>query len=306
MALTALTAAPVPWAPRAVLGESARWHDGRWWWIDAADGTVYSHRPGDGQALPWLNLGRAVSLVHPAPPAGMLVAAGNTLSIYADEIDPDGTHRGRWKRDLAALDLPDGWTLNDGTGAPGGGAYIGVVSGQRDAGGYLCRVHGDGRRSVASRGVELSNGLAVDASRQVLYHADSRARHIVAHRIDSAGEIVSTSRHLSFRDSDGMPDGIAIDRADHLWVALYGAGEVRRYAPNGTLDLVVTVPTPQVTSVMIGGPDGLDLLITTAREGYDDLRSEAEPLAGKLFMARAPEGAGDLVTYRSCERPAEP
>ena len=29
---------------------------------------------------------------------------------------------------------------------------------------------------------------------------------------------------------DGFPDGIAIDAADHLWIAVWGTGQVRRYA----------------------------------------------------------------------------
>ncbi len=47
---------------------------------------------------------------------------------------------------------------------------------------------------------------------------------------------------IAFAD-DGLPDGPAADRDGGIWVAMYGAGEVRRYARDGILDTVITIPT---------------------------------------------------------------
>ncbi len=286
-----LVAEPVPWAPRCVLAESPRWHDDRWWWVDAPRGRVHSHRPaGDDATLPaatWLSAGTRVSLVHPARAAGtMLVARGPVLQFYRD---PAGGGAAAAGVVLAELSLPPGWLLNDGTAGPAGGLYIGAVHPDRTPGsGYLQHVRPDGSLGARVSGTGLSNGMAVDTSGTLLYHADSTGRVVLAHRLDGDGEITGSAVHLRFEPGDGMPDGLATDTAGGLWVAVYGAGEVRRYAPDGEPDLVVSVPTPQVTSVALGGPDGRDLLITTAREGYDDARSAAEPLAGLLFAARSP------------------
>lgn len=285
--MTTRPAEVVPWAPRCLLGESPRWFRGRWWWVDAAAGEVFRRRPGDGPStravLPWLSLGRRVSLVHPAAPTGVLVAAGSDLLVYDDGVhDHDGPRlRGR----MATLDAPGGWLLNDGTGAVGGGLYIGVVAPDRGPAGYLQRVTAGGTLGGVVLGIALSNGLAYCPDRTVLYHADSLRRRILAHRLGPDGEILLSAVHLMF--DDGLPDGIATDCAGGLWVALYGIGEVRRYWPDGTLDLTIVVPTPQVTAVALGGADGCDVLITTAREGYDDARSAADPMAGRLFSARA-------------------
>jgi sugar lactone lactonase YvrE len=68
------------------------------------------------------------------------------------------------------------------------------------------------------------------------------------------------------------------DAEGDLWIACYGAGEVRRYAPDGTLTGVVEVGVPNVTCPAFVGP-GLDrLLITTAR-------SDGDRDSGRLFLA---------------------
>jgi sugar lactone lactonase YvrE len=59
-----------------------------------------------------------------------------------------------------------------------------------------------------------------------------------------------------------MPDGMTIDAEGGLWVAFWDGWEVRRYAPDGALDVVVRVPAAQVTSCTFGGPNLADLYIT--------------------------------------------
>jgi sugar lactone lactonase YvrE len=65
-------------------------------------------------------------------------------------------------------------------------------------------------------------------------------------------------------------------------VALFGGGAVHRYTPAGVLDLVVEVPTPQVTACTFGGPRRDQLFITTSREG---MGPDDDPRAGSLFRA---------------------
>jgi sugar lactone lactonase YvrE len=69
-----------------------------------------------------------------------------------------------------------------------------------------------------------------------------------------------------------------------VWVALYGAGAVHRYGPDGALDAVVEVPTPGVTACTLGGPRLDELFVTTSREG---LGPDDDPLAGSLFRVDA-------------------
>ena len=47
----------------------------------------------------------------------------------------------------------------------------------------------------------------------------------------STGEYGPRREHLQI--DDGYPDGICVDADGHLWVAIWGAGEVRSFTPDG-------------------------------------------------------------------------
>lgn len=276
-----MTAArPVPDAPRCTLAESPRWHDGRWWWVDVPGGGVYAAED-DGRR--WmverrLAAGHRVSVLHPAGPGQVLVANGPRLELWTT----DGP--ARLVRTVMEIELPSGCVLNDATADPWGRLWIGVVDPVPSSGnGHLLCVAGAGRARAAAGTVRMPNGLALDPGGGTLFHADSGDQVVLRYAVSAAG---IGRRAVYLRIADGLPDGLASDVAGGLWVAVYGTGEVRRYDRTGALDAVVTVPTPQVTSVALGGPDGRDMLITTAQEGYDPARSRAEPLAGRLFRAR--------------------
>jgi sugar lactone lactonase YvrE len=61
---------------------------------------------------------------------------------------------------------------------------------------------------------------------------------------------------------------------------------VRRYAPDGGLDRIVTLPVSLVTSCAFGGPDLADLYITTSSWELDDAALRREPHAGAIFVTR--------------------
>ena len=75
----------------------------------------------------------------------------------------------------------------------------------------------------------------------------------------------------------GAPDGMTVDAAGDLWVAIYGGGQVRRYSPDGVLREVLTVPARQSTCCAFGGPGLNRLYVTTATENWTDEQRRAEP-----------------------------
>lgn len=271
--------------PRTRLGESPRWDGQAWWWVDAAVGEVWTREPGDPAVCVWRTGGR-VSLVHPEVSGRVVFADGPELHVLAMGDDGAWSPGGRW----CDLGVGERWLVNDGVADSRGRLWIGsIVPERRRHGGALLRVEPDGTVVEAASGWTLTNGMAwhVDGAR--LLHADTFERVILAHHVDVAsGEVLRTEELVGFGESDGMPDGIATDLDGGVWVAMYGSGQARRYGPDGSLDLVLDVGAPQCTSVELGGADGRDVLITTAREGYDDERSAREPNAGRLYRARSP------------------
>lgn len=292
-------------APRCWLAESPRWAEGAWWWLDAATGDIFTIAAGgplsaDDRGRHVLALGSRTSLVHPAAGGEIVVARGP--SIERVTRDADG-----WRTTAVwcLLELPDGTVLNDGTADAAGRLWIGSVGpDRRPEQGALIRIDPDGSAQVVRTGFALSNGMVWDGSTDTLLHVDSLARTLWRHRVDPAtGEVLTSDAAVVLPDDDGLPDGIALDAEGYVWIAVYGRGEVRRYDPDGAVERVVQVPTPQTTSVALGGPDGRDLLITTAREGFDEARSAAEPLAGRIFRGRAPTAGVDTWLARPRGRP---
>jgi sugar lactone lactonase YvrE len=102
-----------------------------------------------------------------------------------------------------------------------------------------------------------------------LYHVDTPTAEIDVYYFYGVEGTIDQRRRL-VELPDRRPDGLAVDVEGGIWVALFGAGEVRRYTPDGHVDEVVEVPTPAVTSCAFGGPDLGELYITTGRAGTDD------------------------------------
>jgi sugar lactone lactonase YvrE len=112
------------------------------------------------------------------------------------------------------------------------------------------------------------------------YDVDLGARGASREVLDVAGE------------ADVMLRGLAVDRAGHLWVALWGAGEVRRYSTMGVLEDVVPLRATRTTGCAFAGPVLDVLVISTSAEGLSPADQAAQPDAGKLFTTRVPDVVG--------------
>ena len=99
-----------------------------------------------------------------------------------------------------------------------------------------------------------------------------------------------------------MPDGMTVDSAGYLWVAIWGGSSVHRYAPSGEFEREIHMPVSQVTSVAFGGPHLEDLYITSARTELTTEQLDREPLAGACFVCR-PGVKGHIHTPSPVRRP---
>lgn len=288
MQLTALPCAPVP----GRLTEGPVWHAGRGdlLWVDITAGLV--HRAplvarDDDSGLPdlgprtTLSLDRPVGAVAVRACGGLLVAAGTTFLT----VDDTGV-----ATEFAAPDVPDDGTprrMNDAKCDPAGRLLAGTMADDGTPGaGSLYRLDPDGTVTTLLDSVSISNGLGWSPDGRLLYYADSPTRRVDVFDHDPVTGALTGRRPLVDTGPAGVPDGLAVDTGGRIWVAVWGAGQVRAYTPDGTLHAVVTVPASQVSSCAFIGPD-LDLLvITTATDGLSPQQLSAEPLAGRLFICR--------------------
>jgi sugar lactone lactonase YvrE len=277
---------------QTVLGEGARWDARRdeLLRVDILAGRVYRDRVGDdGGLLPvrTYHVPGTVSAIAPVEGGeGWLLAADRGLVHLA----PGGA-----LRPLTEI-APAGALMNDAACDPQGRLWAGTKS-DRAGAGALYRLDGDGRTELMLDGLTISNGLGWSPGGGAMYHADSGPGLVHVYAFDGERGTISDARVLiELPEETGVPDGLTVDAAGDLWVAIYGGGRVQRYSPDGVLRGELLVPAAQSTSCAFAGPGLNRLYVTTATEHWTDEQRRAEPSAGLVYRFET-----DAVG-----RPAEP
>ena len=179
--------------------------------------------------------------------------------------------------------------FNDGKCDPAGRFWAGTMPYDAEAAsGALYCLDTDGTSKKMISDVYCSNGIAWTADRKTMYYIDSVTRNVDAFDYDLAtGDIANRRSVINVPEADGMPDGMAIDTEDKLWVAQWGGWRVAHWDPlTGQMIDMVELPVSQVSACWFGGEDLDELYITTARTRLTDEALAKEPLAGGLFKAR--------------------
>ncbi|MEV7144744.1 SMP-30/gluconolactonase/LRE family protein [Streptomyces tauricus] len=145
--------------------------------------------------------------------------------------------------------------------------------------GALHRLDRDGTTVTVLKDLTVPNGPAFSPDGTTMYLADSALGTVDSYRVDpSTGTLSDRRRTFSLSPGSGSPDGMTVDDQGRLWSAVWGAGEIRCYSPDGRLLLTVGVPARQPTSVCL---TGTQLIVTTARYGMD----RPGPLDGAVLAA---------------------
>jgi sugar lactone lactonase YvrE len=218
-----------------------------------------------------------VGAVVPAEDGRLLVAGHRRLVL----TDPAGAPLAT--RPMIAEERRS--RLNDGGCDPAGRFLVGSMAlDDREGAEQLYRLEDHGGLTVLDDDLTVSNGLAWSPDGTRLYSVDSEPGTIWVRGYEvGSGEV--GPRELFRRVDDATPDGMCADADGNLWVAMFGAGEVRCYGPQGEQLATVRVDAPNTTSVAFVGPDLAALLITTARHELSDDELTAHPDSGRLFLA---------------------
>lgn len=265
-------------------GEGVVWDQARseLLWVDVGAGRLHRGRPGPlaVEHLGSIDLGCPLGAVAPAEDGGWIAAAGPGFA----RLRPDGGLT--WVARPAA-GQPQ-LRMNDGACDPSGRFWAGTMEYAETPGaGTLYRLDPDGTCTPMVPGTTISNGLGWSLDAGTLWFADSGSATVDAFDFDAQAATVSARRTVvAFDPRDGVPDGLTVDAQDHIWVAIWDAGEVRRYSPDGDLVARVRLPVSRPTSCCFGGVDLDILFVSTARAGLSAEALIDEPDAGRLFRAR--------------------
>jgi len=281
MDATARFAAHVASSHICTLGEGPVWDAARerLLFVDIPAGAVHEARlDGDRVEITGSrSFDQTVGAVAVSADGDLLVAGARSLiAVTGDDV----------RRDVGPAVVPAGARrrLNDGACDPAGRFLVGSMA-LDDARGQdvLVRLDGDAL-TVLDDDLTLSNGLAWSPDGRLLYSTDSIPRVVWVRDYDVATGAVGPRREW-LRLTDGTPDGMCADTEGHLWIAVWGAGQVRRYSPAGELVGVVEVAAPHTSCAAFVGP-GLDrLLITTATSELSAAQLSDHPDSGRLFLA---------------------
>lgn len=244
---------------------------GRLCWVDILAGQLLQSDLGAGTTERW-ELGTLLGAIAPRsshPGFAVAVSEGFGFAVDGALVIEDPV-------------LPDpGLRMNDAKCDPAGRLWagsneLGFAPGQ----GSLHRWDGRGPSTVVRRGLTLPNGLGWTADARTMFLVDSVAGSVMRASFDvERGEVGDFEPFVTV--DDGLPDGLAVDQEDCVWVAVWGSSCVHRYDGAGRLVQKVGMPVSQPSSCAFA-PDGT-LFVTSAREGLSAERLAEEPLAGSVF-----------------------
>ena len=259
---------------------------------DATQGALHVRYWDTGGTESWTLPGRPGFAFPTTRPGVVLVGMGHEVGTY--DLDS-------WEwTPLGAIPDPNSRVIiNDAEITPDGRA---VVFGTKDtqfkeplAGLYLLTL-GDNRVSLLRGGQTCSNGkvFAAGPDGLTLFDIDTPTKAVARYRLDvAARSLEAAGTALDLRNEPGFPDGMADAGDGTVIVAFYNpdpvvAGRAVRYdlRTGDALEEWRTPGSPRVTCpCLVGRPDGVKLVLTTATEGMPtDLRLLC-PDAGSLFVA---------------------
>jgi sugar lactone lactonase YvrE len=277
----------------AELGEGPYWdvESSTLLWVDIPGGLLHRTDPvtGDTQTA---DIGAPLSAALPVSGGGVLLARQSSLILLSS---------GDSERVVAATADRDDIRFNDGSVDPAGRVWIGSMDiGETSPTGQLYRLSPDGSLDAIVTGVTVSNGLGWSPDGRLMYYVDSPTRRVDAFTFDASdGGLAGRRVFADVSEAPGVPDGLTVDASGYVWVAMHGGGALRRYAPDGSLDSVVTLPVSHPTSCAFGGPDLRDLFITTARAPLSPQQRAAQPMAGRLLRMHPGVGGQPAASVRA-------
>ena len=239
--------------------EAPRWHEGALWFSDMHAQAVFRLDPA----------GRMTTVAEvPGCPSGLgFLPDGRMLVVSMHErrvlrLDPDGP---RQHADLGEL-AP--WHCNDMAVDQAGRAYVGNFGDDSAPPAppkptVLIAVEPDGQARVVADELMFPNGIVVTDGGRTLIVAETRSVpcRLTAFRVLPDGSLTGR-RTLAEFGAGELPDGLAVDAAGGIWVAMPFSGQVVQVNSDGAVTKRIEVDSAY--AVAVGGPDGRDLFVCTA------------------------------------------
>ena len=161
-------------------------------------------------------------------PRSTVTTAGSWGRAAASCISPPTAGTGR-SREVSG----PGTRMNDGAADPQGRFWGGsLADDHHPGGGAFYRLDRTGHAEQVLDGLTIPNGVGWSQDGRTMYLVDSGPRVVHAFAFDGERGTIADERVLLTVPEDvGAPDGLTVDAAGDLWIAIYGAGRVQAVFP---------------------------------------------------------------------------
>lgn len=265
--------------PACRLGEGPLWHPTRkrLFWVDILNHKMFSCNAFGGQSRSW-NFGEPVSEIGWVNHDTLMIATASGFQKF-------DLKSGSWET-IAPLEANNPITRsNDGRVGPDGSFWVGTMGQKFEnrAGSYYR--YKNGKVTKLFGDVTVPNATCFSPDGKTAYFTDTRKRVIWRWALNADGDPHGEPQeHINMRDEGWFPDGAVCDSEGYMWNAHWGAWQIGRYAPDGSLDRIIKLPVSQPTCPAFGGEGLKTLYITSAKGGLSDEQLEKEPDAGKIIF----------------------
>jgi sugar lactone lactonase YvrE len=254
-------------------------------WVDIPNGVVWRTELRSGRSFQHKH-SKPVSAIGHCKTGGFVIAAELGFASLRSLDDTPSI--------VMTIGENSGLRLNDGKVDPWGRFVAGTAvigGGQPTA--SLNMLDASWRATELLTGITMSNGLDWSPDKSTFYYVDTPTRRVDRFDVDpDTGELLNRYVFASIDAGVGLPDGLTVDAEGGLWLAVWGAGAVLGFSPDGRQIARIEVPASCTTSCTFGDSDGRTLFITSARGSEND----ASALAGAVFAVRLPV-CGQPVRY---------
>ncbi len=256
------------------MGESPRWHDGRFWMCDWLAGEVLVF-DADGER-------EVVARVDGLPfsidwlPNGELVATTPNGVVTGVDLTPYGA---------------TGQPFNEIVVDRSGRAWVnmpGAPPGEESRPGFVAVVLPDGTSRRVADDVWFPNGMVIldgEDEGDTLVLAESHADRLTAWTITESGDLVDR-RVWAELGPGSAPDGLCADADGAIWYASVPQQRCVRVAPGG--EVLATVEADRgCFACMLGGDDGRTLYIVANQYGGGSEATGGIVLTERVDVAHA-------------------
>jgi sugar lactone lactonase YvrE len=275
------------------LGECPIWDDRRngLWWLDLKAGEIRflpaslccANETATKEQLPMPTTWTAPGLLGSIALCtdGSLLLAGSALWRF----DPS---KGGDAQFLMLSQMPEGELeinrFNDGRVDHEGRFVVGTMDNAEQArSGTQYRIDSIGKVSEPQllwSDIGIPNAACFSPDGRYGYWADSFKP--ILYRYETASP-TQTRQEFGVVVGSGGPDGACVDAQGHIWLCVWGGSKIIRYRTDGTIERIIPLPVERATCATFGGEDYGTLFVTTARNGFTEEQSAAQPLAGSVL-----------------------